>query len=98
MEKWRRAKEKWFKNMDEGSPEMLAPMDIVTMGNHSYVPLPIQEEESLRNIRKILNTLDKFEKEHSNLVVTSWKFARSKNGVGALSGIVGIWVDHKPIK
>ncbi len=94
---------RFFKKMfTEENPEMLAPMDIVTIGNHSYVPLPIANEECLENIRKILNTLDKFEKEHPGLyeknIVTNWKFARSKNGVGALSGIIGIWVDHKPIK
>mgnify|MGYP001585026662 CR=1 FL=1 len=70
---------------------------VVTVGNHSFIPLPIKHDKDNPGI--VLRVLDDFEKNHPDLEVTSWRISQgfliSADNAGKADGL---WVDHRPRK
>ncbi len=68
---------------------------VVTVGNHSYVPLNI-DGEAKDNVQNILGALDAFEKAHPELEVTSWSLLSRQASYSTYGYTYGIWVNHRP--
>ena len=64
----------------------------ITIGNHSYIPLNIQESPAFCP-KEILAALKNFEETHSDLEITNWKVQEHGGGWGTMT--YGLWIDHK---
>ena len=74
-------------------------LEVSTMGNHSYIRI---EETFIRPHdihKKILYTLDRFEKE-KNVEITNWfiekTFTFDKSRTYLLTEVNGLWITHRP--
>lgn len=69
--------------------------EVITVGNHSYIPLNIHDARPADRTHDILVILDKFEKIHPELEITSWSIEKQE-GVYMPGHIFGLWVNHCP--
>ena len=67
---------------------------VVMVGNHSYIPINVFGNPR-DHVVEILAILDKFEKVHPELKITSWRVEKQQEGYCTIAKIFGIWVDHK---
>lgn len=71
---------------------------IITVGNHSYAPVDLNEERPSNKVDEILNLLAEFEKKHPELEVTHWHIEKQQSAHTTGQKIFGIWIDHRPKK
>lgn len=69
----------------------------ITVGNNTYIPLNFDGSPSM-HAKFLLQTIDAFEKKHSELEVVSWRFEMQPGSIDPRPHIFGIWVMHRPKK
>jgi len=53
---------------------------VVTVGNHTYIPLNLFREQPSNNTTEILKVLEEFENTHPEFQVTDWKIEEQQEG------------------
>lgn len=83
-------------DMDKGNNKIISynADNILTKGNHSYVPLNLEGIPKNRS-EIILNVLEMFEKQHPYLEITDWKIDKRQTAHTTSAYIYGLWIDHK---
>ncbi len=67
---------------------------VVTVGNHSYLPLNLPGNPS-QHVSLILGALQAFEKAHPEWRITGWRIEKRQAGYAVQAYIFGLWVDHE---
>jgi hypothetical protein len=72
---------------------VFAPDSVITVGNHSYIPLNIAMDSSTINAKNatlILQVVDAFEQKHPEWKITDWRMEKWSRFLD------GLWIDHEP--
>lgn len=80
---------------EEDSSYQYFKKQIITVGNHSYIPMNIFNTPSER-VMSILEVLQRFENLYPDVRVTGWKIEKQQNSFASTSYIFGLWIDHEP--
>jgi hypothetical protein len=72
----------------------LSPDSVITVGDHSYVPLNLEGNPD-KNCRTILKTLDIFKQKNPGLEVISWSIEKQQLAEGAKEFVFGLWINHR---
>ncbi len=67
---------------------------VITIGNHSYVPINIVDEPSDQNLL-ILGIINDFEEKYPELEITHWQIEKQQAAYATSPYIFGLWIDHK---
>lgn len=84
--------------VDKRSYEAFDMSVVVSVGNHSYIPLNFWRQAGVGNdALYIMGILNAFEEAHPNLEITNWCLeATPHTNFIPNFFIFGIWVDHHP--
>ncbi|MFA6407665.1 MAG: hypothetical protein WCV80_03105 [Candidatus Paceibacterota bacterium] len=79
---------------DDGVEYKYFDKNVITEGNHSYIPFGIQGTPDEHNVL-ILKILTRFEEEHRDLRIVAWKIEKNQQTHATDPKIFGIWIDHE---